>query len=207
MTAVIPGPKTEQPDSLVRYAPRSAEEDMPTEVAIASTLVPYSRDDARARYLGYMSCGFDIRETLQLIGRKKSWLSWCRTDPKFVELENNLPEIRKSLAKEYIELEFYRNFRLVLEKDYRILRKTLNPDQVPVVLADGSTKEVDAVLPRQDQEYLLKIRSQYNAQQLQIIEALVSGAGGGFNFAQWVAENQEVVQISRTDTVTMQRGE
>ncbi len=163
---------------------------IPKEVAVAGTLIPYSRDDARCRYLGYMACGFSIREALHIISHSKQWLSWCRTDPQFVELEKRIPEFRKELSKEYIEIEFFRNFRYALEKDYRVLKQSL---------------EKDVVMPKQDHDYLLKLRSQYNPQQLQILEAIVSGTDGGFNFAKFVAENQEIIQMSRTDTVTMQR--
>lgn len=165
-------------------------EPVPEEVAIANTLIPYPRDDARCRYLGYMACGFSIREALKMIDHSKQWLSWCRRDEQFVALENNIPQFRKELSKEYVEIEFFRNFRYALEKDYRILKDSL---------------EKDVVMSKQDHDYLLKLRSQYTPQQLQILEAIVSGTDGGFNFAKFVAENQELIQISRTDTVTMQR--
>jgi hypothetical protein len=189
------------------HPPGFEAEPMPVEVAIASTLIPYSRDDERARYLGYLACGFAIREALHLINRSKPWLSLARRDATFVDLETRIPEIRKELSKEYIELEFYRNFRLILEKDYRILWKSLNPEMVDVILSDGSTKTVPASMPKQDHDYLVKIRAQYTPQQLQVIEAIASGKGDGFNFAQFVASNPDIVQLSRTDTVTVQKGQ
>jgi len=162
---------------------------VPTEVAVANTIIPYSRDDARCRYLGYRACGFSIREALQVITHSKQWLTWCRTDPQFKELEDRIPEFRKELSKEYIEIEFFRNFRYALEKDYRVLKQSLT----------------DEPMPKQDHDYLLKLRSQYTPQQLQILEAIVSGTDGGFNFAKFVAENQELIQFSRTDSITVQR--
>ncbi len=191
-----------------RYHPRGPEEDMPTEVAIAGALIPYSRDDPKARYLGYLACGFAIRDALQLCDRKNPWLSWCRReDPRFAEIENNIPEIRKQLAKEYIELEFYRNFRLALEKDYRIFWKSLHPDKMEVLKLDGTTEEVNAPLTKQEHDYLIKMRSQYGPQQLQIIEAIVSGTSSEeFNWARDIANNPDVLQISRTDTLTLRKG-
>lgn len=159
----------------------------PPEVAIAGSIVGYPRDDPRARYLGYMSCGFTVREALRLVGRTKSTLSFWRLDDSFVSLENRIPEFRKELSKEYIELEFFRNFRLVLEKDYIILTKSLTNEE----------------MTRQEHDYLIKLRSQYTPQQLQILEAVATGSDSGFNFARFVAENQDIVQMSRTDTVTM----
>lgn len=164
-------------------------EPLPKEVAIANTLIPYPRDDARCRYLGYMACGFSIREALNMIDHSKQWLSWCRRDEQFVQLENNIPNFRKELSKEYVEIEFFRNFRYALEKDYRVLKQSLSAEP----------------MGKQDHDYLLKLRSQYNPQQLQILEAIVSGTDGGFNFAKFVAENQEIIQLSRTDTMTVKR--
>ena len=160
------------------------------ETSIASSIIPYSRDDSRALYLGYRASGLSIRETLHMIERSKSWLSMQRIDPEFVKLENNIPEYRRELSKEYVEIEFFRNFRLVLEKDHRILNKSLN-------LKD------DEMLNRQEHEYLIKLRSQYTPSQIQILEAIAKGDGSGFNFARFFADNPDFVQMSRTDTVTM----
>jgi len=163
------------------------------EVSIASSVVPYDRDDERALYFGYRASGLSVRETLHMIQRSKTWLSLQRRDPEFVDLENRIPEFRRELSKEYVEIEFFRNFRLILEKDHQIIQKSLN-------LKSGES------LSRQDQEYLIKLRSQYSPTQIQILEAIVEGGKGGFNFAQFVAEHPDIIQMSRTDTVTLARG-
>lgn len=157
------------------------------EVSIALSMIPWNLDDEKALYLGYRASGLSIRETCRMIGRSKQWLSWCRNDPKFKELEGRIPEYRRDLAKEYIELEFFRNFRLTLEKDYRILLKSLHE---PVLMTKADT------------DYLLKMRSQYSPQQIQILEAIVKGDGSGMDFAKWVAENQEIIKMTRTDSIT-----
>jgi|TARA_Y100000310_G_scaffold345865_1_gene471867 hypothetical protein len=178
----------------------------PAELAVVGTVIPYSRDDARAQYLSYLACGFAIKETLHLISKGPRWLERVRQDTKFTELESTIPTIRKELAKEYIELDFYRNYRLVLEKDHRVLWKSLNPDKIETVTVSGEIELVDAPMGRQDHEYLLKIRSQYNAQQLQIVEAIVSGVDNSGDFARWVSDHADIVQLSRTETITVQRG-
>ena len=164
------------------------------ETSIASSIIPFSRDDDRARWLGYRACGMSVREALKLVGKSKATLSYWRHNEVdgeiFSDLEIRIPEFRKELSKEYVEIEFFRNFRLALEKDYRILMKSL---------------EKDKVLDKQEQEYLIKLRSQYTPQQLQILEAIVSDGGGGWNFAKWVSQNPDIVQLSRTDTVTVRR--
>ena len=160
------------------------------EESIAQSIVPYNRDDDRARYLGLRSSGFSIREALQLIGKAKSTLSLWRTDPNFVSIENRLPEFRQKLAVEYVNLEFIRNYRLILEKDFRVIYSSLNPRK----------DKDDNSLPMaaQDFQYLLKMRSHYTPQQLQIIETVVnpdtkdSGTDDALNFTEMA------IRISRT---------
>jgi len=164
----------------------------PEQISIVSTIVPYDKDDARSLYFGYRSSGYSVREALRTIDRGKSWLSTCRLDPEFVKLEVRIPEFRRELSKEYVELEFFRNFRMVMEKDYQVLRKSLSKDPADI-------------LTKQESEYLLKLRTQYNPAQIQILEAIVKGEKGGFNFAQFVAEHPDIVQLSRTDTITMSK--
>lgn len=164
------------------------------EVSIASTLIPWDRDDERALYFGYRASGLSVRETLHMIKRSKPWLSLQRHDSTFVDLEHRIPEFRRELSKEYVEIEFFRNFRLILEKDHQVIQRSLD-------LKKGD------VLSRQDQEYLIKLRSQYSPTQIQILEAIVQGGQGGFNFARFVAEHPDIIHMSRTDTITLARGE
>jgi len=163
--------------------------DTPKEVSIATSLLPWRKDDYRARYIGYLACGFDVDEALYMLGLNIAWLEEQRQDEGFNAIEFKVPEIRKELSKEYIELDFFRNFRLVLEKDYRILKKAI----------------YDEVLPKQDHDYLLKLRSAYTPQQLQILEQVMKGTGtGDWNFAKFIAENQDkILEISRTDKITV----
>lgn len=175
----------------------------PKEVSAALSLIPYRRDDIRAKYLGWMSSGFSDEEALFVLGLTRKWLEIARQDTKFVELEERIPEFRKELSHEYVEMDFYRNFRMVLEKDHRILRKSLEMELVE----DEETGEfAPAEMTPFDQQYLLRLRSVYTSQQLQLLEAVVSGNDGGFNFAKWVSENQEIIQVSRTDTISLARG-
>lgn len=155
---------------------------------IAQSIIPYQRDDPRARYLGLRASGFTIREALRLVGKAHSTLSFWRQNDDFVDLEQRLPEFKKELALEYANLEFLRNYRLVLEKDYRILKSSLNPDK------DTEGKPIP--MPTQDQAYLLKMRTHYTPQQLQIIETLIRAetAGTGFDFTQFILTASKIEQ-------------
>ena len=169
----------------------------PKEVSAAKSLIPYRQDDTRAKYLGWVCSGFSDEEALFVLGLNRGWLELMRTDSKFAELEEHIPELRKELSQTYTEMDFYRNFRMVLEKDHRILRKALEMELVE----DEETGEmVPAEMTPYDQQYLLRLRSAYTPQQLQLLETVVGG-DGGFNFADWVSKNADVIALSRTDTV------
>jgi hypothetical protein len=174
------------------------ESDTPKEVSIATTLIPWRKDDYRARYMGYLACGFNPDEALYMLGLKLSWLEEQRQDEVFNSIEVRVPEIRKELSKEYIELDFFRNFRLVLEKDYRILKMSLDEDKV---------------MGKGDHEYLLKLRSAYTPQQLAILGQVMRGVGASdFNFAKFVSDNADkirearAIEVSRTDSVRIISG-
>lgn len=176
----------------------------PKEVSAAASLIPYRRDDTRAKYLGYLCCGFSCEEALYVLGMNLSWLELMRQDIKFTDLEERIPELRKELSREYTEMDYYRNFRMVLEKDHRILRKSLEME----LAEDEETGEMKPVeMTPYDQQYLLRLRSAYTPQQLQLLEAIAAGGDGCFNFAKWVEQNQEVIGISRTDTILLGRGQ
>lgn len=141
--------------------------------------------------MGYLACGFDPEEALYMLGLKVDWLEAQRQDEDFNNIELSVPEIRKELSKEYIELDFFRNFRMVLEKDYRVLKHAL---------------DMDGGLSNQEHQYLLKMRSAYTPQQLQILEQVMKGVGEeGFNFARWMKDNREVIEYSRIDKVVMRK--
>ena len=163
------------------------------EESIPRSFVGYNRDDDRSRYLGLRASGFTIREALGLIGKAKSTLSLWRHDQTFLDYENNIPELRKTLALEYTGLEFLRNYRLILEKDFRVLKGSLM--RKTVLGDDGRT----SVTPQdsQDFQYLLKLRAHYTPQQLQAVEQLFGKGGDGAEEFNW---QDMVMKLSRKTT-------
>jgi len=160
------------------------------EESIPRAIVPWNRDDDRSRYLGLRSSGFSIREALGLIGKAKSTLSMWRHDPVFLDLENRIPELRKTLALEYTSLEFLRNYRLILEKDFRVIKGSL---MRKVVLGDDGRSSITSQ-DSQDFQYLLRARAHYTPQQLQAVEQLFSKGNGKEEF-NWT---DFVLTLSRT---------
>lgn len=119
-------------------------------------------DGDKARYLGYRASGFSIRQAMSLVGRKARTVElWRRVDSKFSFYESQLGKVRSSLSKEFAHMEFLRNFRLVMLKDYNVFQKSIDRPKD---------------LTPQEQKYLLKARSGYTPQQLESIERLISGS-------------------------------
>ena len=174
------------------------------EESIPRSLVPYNLDDDRSRYLGLRSSGFTIREALGLIGKAKSTLSLWRHDPKFLELEDSMPELRKTLALEYAGLEFLRNYRLVLEKDYRIVSDSLQKHY----REDKDGAKIEIPMDSQDHKYLLQMRSHYTPQQLQAIEQLFGRGKEGGKETNWTDFFLEMSRTTETVKIgTRERSE
>ena len=163
------------------------------EESIPRSLVPWNLDDDRSRYLGLRSSGFTIREALGLIAKAKSTLSKWRKDPVFEGLENRLPELRKELAMEYASVEFLRNYRLVLEKDHRVLKASLENK----TRTSDNGDEVTVPMSSQDFAYLKVMRAHYTPQQLQAINSLFGPSGGNGSGENWV---EMALKLSRTVT-------
>lgn len=169
------------------------------EESIPRALVPWNRDDDRSRYLGLRASGFTIREALGLVGKAKSTLSLWRHDSVFADLEERLPELRKELALEYASLEFLRNYRLVLEKDYRVVKESL----IKHTRKDKEGNTVEVPMDAQDFKYLLQMRSHYTPQQLQAIEQLFgkgSSDGHPTNWTDFFIEMSKTTETVKVGT-------
>ena len=70
-----------------------------------------------------------------------------------------MSDLRKKLSTEYIDMEFTRNFHLVLQKDFRVLFKDAT----------------DETLNDDEKGYLLKIRQHYTPQSLAMVKQLLGG--------------------------------
>ena len=184
------------------------------EMSIAQTVVPYNRDDVRARYLGLRCSGFTSREAQKYLGIGHSTVSMWRRDAEFKSVEDHMPDYRRQLANEYAHLEFIRNFRLVLEKDFRVLSESLTPRKISVVGNSGKEHELPAPMSDQDFAYLLKARGFYTPQQLEVIERLMNGTNDksdSFSFEDFILTaartKQTVTAESKKLTIeTVQEG-
>ena len=153
------------------------ETDVTTTEGIAQSLLPYYLDGGKkAKYLSYLVAGFSTREATKLAKVEyHSIKRWRRDDPNFADIETrSTTEIRKQLSDQLVDIEFTRNFRLIMAKDFEVLYKD----------ATGAT------LTEKDYQYLLTIRKFYTPQQFAMIRQLVSSSNGddeeAFNFTKTV---------------------
>lgn len=158
-----------------------------TEAAIEAIVPYFPSEPKKSKYLSFRACGFTVRESCQLTKITESAARhWRANDPEFNNLDTaGISDLKKQIGMEYLDVEFTRNFRLVLQKDLVVLMKSL------------TTK--DGLTP-QEQQYLLKIRQFYTPQQLAIIQQLAGSVKGGtFDFTKLV------FQISRErEAITIQ---
>lgn len=125
-----------------------------------STLPTFSfADGGKRTYLSFRLTGFSKAEARQYAKIAPRTLAhWIATDTEFNRIEKgDLNELRKQFAKEILEIEHTRNFKLALEKDHKILRKAVSHPR-------NMTKD--------DTDYLLKIRPLYTPQQAAALDSL-----------------------------------
>ena len=174
----------------------------PSTVSIAQSLIPWAHDDNKARYLSYRASGFSIREALHMVDCAHSTLSLWRKDPTFLDLENRLPEFADKLRTQFAGMDFVRNFRLVLQKDFIVLKKSLG-------MMEEENKEgklVPARLTTMEAAYLGKMRSMYSPQALAMMESILRGetAGDGKKEFDWT---EIVLKVKNEKSITLRRAD
>jgi len=146
------------------------------EQAIAESAMPVFYEDSRkAKYLSYRACGFTIRESKELVGvTERTIRNWRHADPEFERWDREaIGELREKLGNRFLEIEFRRNYRLILQKDFDVLSRSVEGEE----------------LTYQENQYLLRARSHYTPQQLETLENILSGRHDGgpeFNWTEFV---------------------
>lgn len=150
---------------------------MATPEDIAESIVPYFPEDGKkSTYLAYRVCGFNMREAMDRANVSfTSVKRWRIADAEFARLDTTgLNELKEKLSAKYLNLEFTRNFHLVMQKDLNVLTKSIKtPDSLTV----------------QENQYLLKLRAFYTPQQFAMIQQLVGeSTSPGFDFTKLIFE-------------------
>ena len=130
--------------------------------SIAKSFIPtFSDDNKRATYLSYLIANFAHREACQLTPvSEKQVHRWKEADLNFARIcTEGLQALRKEFANTFIDMQFTRNFHLVLQKDFKVLYK------------DALGQE----LTENEVRYLEKIRQHYTPQSLAMVKQLLGG--------------------------------
>ncbi len=154
-------------------------ESTPT-ASIAESLLPwYTEGTKKAQFLKYIIAGFSKTEASKLckLGKypHKTLHRW-EEDPIFMALlEKSKSSLRDELANKLVDIEFTRNFMLVLQKDFDVMFK------------DALGEEV---LTKDEVEYLKLIRKFYTPQQYAQVKQMAVGniLEGGFDWSKTAVE-------------------
>lgn len=135
-------------------------EDETGEQALLSRIPLQSGDARKAGYLSWRATGFGVREACDLTPCSHGTLMrWRREDKEFAEFEDKfLQTLQKDVSKDLIHLEFLRNMRLALHRDFKVLWKAAYDLES---LTDAETA------------YLKLIRRIYTPQDLIVLEKAV----------------------------------
>jgi len=147
-------------------------------VAGIANLTPNMR-----QYLSFRACGFTIRESCALAHvHEVTARRWRSENPEFGHLDTEgIGELVDKFSHRYLEIEFLRNYRLILKKDFEVIIKSIAQ---PTGLSSA------------ENQYLLKARGHYTPEQLNIIKGLVQVGGlTEFDFTQFVLQFQQEPQL------------
>jgi hypothetical protein len=142
----------------------------------------------KALYLSYRISNFTVHESCALVPcSMKQVKRWRDADENFRKLDGEgLTELRKKMGMEFLDMQFTRNFRMVMERDFRILYKE-------------ATEGIGG-LTRSEITYAEKIRQHYTPQSLALVKQLLAGGNSDapFDFTKFVMEIQrERITIER----------
>ncbi len=129
---------------------------------MSAAVIPlYTDDTKKSKYLSYRVANFSVMESCKLADcHIKSVRRWREEDANFLAIDvAGLSHLRKKYGAEYLNIEFTRNFKLLMEKDFKVIYKSVTDQQ----------------LTEQEFAYLLRVRAFYTPQQLAIINSLMKG--------------------------------
>ncbi len=123
----------------------------------------------KAQFLGYRSMGFSTRESARLADIRETTIrKWRREDPEFRDFESHyIPSLQKSIASDLLRMEFMRNFKLALKRDFDVLFK--------------AACDLDTLTDREF-EYLKKVRALYTPMDILNLDRAVQPEISGDTF-------------------------
>jgi len=132
-------------------------EDDTGEQALLSRIPLQSRNARKAAYLSWRATGFSVTESCDLASITLATLfRWREKDEEFAKFEREkISELQKTVSRDLIHLEFMRNLRLALYRDFKVLWK--------------AAYDIHTLTPPEF-EYLKIIRKLYTPQDMVVLE-------------------------------------
>jgi len=115
----------------------------------------------KALYLSYRATGFPVKQAIDLAETSLEELHrWRRNDEHFRAFENEkLQELQATVGSDVVRLEFLRNFRMIMKKDFLVIRKALFDE---------------ANLTDSEWKYFLMVRKHYTPNDMLALEKAIS---------------------------------
>ena len=97
------------------------------EEALLSRIPLQSGSQKKALYLSYRATGFPVKQACDLAEMSLEDLHrWRKQDEQFRIFETDkLYELQQTVGADVVRLEFLRNFRMIMKKDFLVIRKAL----------------------------------------------------------------------------------
>lgn len=162
--------------------------------AVMSRIPLLAGDSKKMTYLGYRSTGFGVNEAVILAGISRSTVQhWRRVDPAFKEIETNrLIELQAKIGPEVVRLEFMRNYRMIMQKDYQVIGE---------VMSMGLDGVSDKVL-----DYYNNIRKHYTPHEMLNLQKALYGDNSKQDIAVtiklgWGADGGPALELSQAPAI------
>jgi hypothetical protein len=131
------------------------------EEALLSRIPLQVGSQKKALYLSYRATGFPVKQACALAEcSMEDLIRWRKRDEHFVTFENEkLHELQATVGSDVVRLEFMRNFRMIMKKDFLVIHKALFDE---ASMTDAEWK------------YFLMVRKHYTPNDMLALEKAIS---------------------------------
>lgn len=170
------------PGAIIEVTPETSEQaEIEALGALIADFEGDGQDENKLTYLKHRYAGFRQREAAVLTGIKTSTIKrWIKDDPRVAHFDNQVSTgNRRTLRREVLQEEFFRNFHLAVQHDAYLFKKAngLLQETVTEVLPDGRRKQtvISPPMTKVDWEQYNQIRKFYTVEAWNTVEKVAKG--------------------------------
>ena len=177
-------------DGLAGASPEQSEGD-----AFTSLIAEFSDTGADAHKVDYLRnryAGFNRKDSATIAGVKIATSNkWLKEDPRVAHFDAIVTSgDRKSLRKDVISEEWYKNFWLLLKRDEYVFKKVHGMLEEPYLEIDingqQKVKTGSPPMTKQDWDYFSQMRKMYTPDAWASIEKVLAGQSSTFNINEFI---------------------